>query len=190
MDDLAPWRSPLAKNLHVHRADPSARYLQLATVTPAGLPANRTIVFRSFVPDSNTLQFITDGRSQKVAQIHCQPYGEICWYFPKTREQFRILGRLELVDHHHPAQPPRHQMWQTISDNARRQFTWAEPRSLRHHSAPFPETEPSALVPPDNFCLLWLHPHHIDRLSLKGTPQNRWLYELQSGVWNTIEVYP
>lgn len=188
MDDLAPWRSPLARSLHLHRGDPSARYLQLATVTPLGLPANRTIVFRSFYQDTNTLQFITDIRSQKIVHLRHQPHGEICWYFPKTREQFRILGTLELLDYHHPEQKVRRQMWQTISDSARQQFTWAEPRSNRGLS--FPESTPDPVLPPDNFCLLWLHPYQIDRLNLKGNPQNRWLYALKGEAWHSIEVYP
>jgi len=66
---LAPWRSPLARALHRNRSKAYSRYPQLATVRPDGRPANRTIVFRDFSPDTNDLQFVTDLRSDKMAQI-------------------------------------------------------------------------------------------------------------------------
>lgn len=27
-----------------------------------------------------------------------QPWGEICWYFTETKEQFRLNGKMELLD--------------------------------------------------------------------------------------------
>ena len=87
---LALWRSPLARALHRNRSLAFARYLQLATVRATGRPANRTVVFRGFLADTNQLKFITDISSQKAEEINLYPWGEICWYFPQTREQFRI----------------------------------------------------------------------------------------------------
>ncbi|MEO1006929.1 MAG: pyridoxamine 5'-phosphate oxidase, partial [Cyanobacteria bacterium J06638_38] len=43
---LAPWRSLLSGAIHRNRSQPHSRYFQLATVTPEGYPANRTVVFR------------------------------------------------------------------------------------------------------------------------------------------------
>jgi hypothetical protein len=94
---LAPWRSHLAAALHRNRSLRFARYLQLATVRVDGRPANRTVVFRGFLEETNCLKFVTDIRSQKVEEINLYPWGEICWYFPKTREQFRIAGKLILA---------------------------------------------------------------------------------------------
>ncbi|NET50524.1 MAG: pyridoxamine 5'-phosphate oxidase, partial [Merismopedia sp. SIO2A8] len=99
----APWRSPLARALHRNRSLPNARYVQLATVRPDGTPANRTVVFRGFVAGRDELQMVSDRRSEKVHHIqhqerhHKSAMGEICWYFPKTREQFRLLGPLKLI---------------------------------------------------------------------------------------------
>jgi PPOX class probable FMN-dependent enzyme len=94
---LAPWRSPLARALHRNRSRPYSRYFQLATVTALGRPANRTVVFRSWLPDTDTFTAITDQRSAKVADMIAHPWGEICWYFTHTREQFRLGGPLGLV---------------------------------------------------------------------------------------------
>ena len=39
-----------------------SRYLQLATVRPDGRPANRTVVYRGFLAESDVLTFVTDAR--------------------------------------------------------------------------------------------------------------------------------
>ena len=75
---LAPWRSLLSRALHQNRSLPYARYFQLATVRANGHPANRTVVFRGFLDDTNQLKIITDSRSQKIEQIAQQSWGEAC----------------------------------------------------------------------------------------------------------------
>ncbi|PSN80900.1 pyridoxamine 5'-phosphate oxidase, partial [filamentous cyanobacterium CCP4] len=94
---LAPWRSSLARALHRNRSRPYSRYFQLATVTAAGHPANRTVVFRDFLPNTNTLTVVTDQRSAKVTDIAAHPWVEACWYFTHTREQFRLAGPIAVV---------------------------------------------------------------------------------------------
>lgn len=37
-------------------------------------------------------------RSQKVGEVAGNPWAEVAWYFPDSREQFRLLGRLSVVD--------------------------------------------------------------------------------------------
>jgi pyridoxamine 5'-phosphate oxidase len=138
----APWRSPLARALHLNRSLVYARYFQLATIDSYGYPANRTVVFRGFLGETNQIKIITDLRSQKASQIRDHPQGEICWYFPKSREQFRFRGSLILVtaDHifgqaAHPdeklvLQTARKKLWQYISAPARSQFLWDNPGEL------------------------------------------------------------
>jgi pyridoxamine 5'-phosphate oxidase len=187
---LAPWRSPLARALHRNRALANARYVQLATVRPDGRPANRTIVFRGFLDEA--IQFVVDRRSEKPAQIEQQPYGEICWYFPKTREQFRLLGTLTLVSE--DASDPellktRRQMWHDLSDGARSQFAWAHPGQPRAAPETFTAPPPDPLQPLPQFCLLLFHPIQVDYLELRGDPQNRYLYE-KKAEWEMRSINP
>jgi len=179
------WRSPLARALHYHR-EPHARYVQLATIDPEGMPRNRTIVFRGFLHGTDTLQFVTDKRSRKVTDIQTKPYGEVCWYFPKTREQFRLFGSLILIDY---TDPDRVAMWQELSSKAKAQFLWAEPGMPRLPETKFLATydNPS---PPDNFCLLLLRPTTVDHLNLRGHPQTRTIYQYQTSYWTAIAVNP
>lgn len=192
---LAPWRSHLAHALHRNRAKPYSKYVQLATINPEGLPTNRTVVFRGFLESTNQLQFIIDTRSEKFIHIQQKPYGEICWYFTKTREQFRIAGNLILVTSEHEDSEllkARQTMWQNISDSARLQFAWANPGEVRQSTPEaFNPKPPSETQPLDNFCLLLLEPQKVDHLELRGDPQNRYLYTLNlDDTWQVKEINP
>ncbi|MBR8838055.1 MAG: pyridoxamine 5'-phosphate oxidase family protein [Stigonema ocellatum SAG 48.90 = DSM 106950] len=194
MKSLTPWRSPLADALHRNRSQPYSRYFQLATVQPDGRPANRTVVFRGFLGDTNQIKIITDTRSQKCDQILHQPWGEACWYFTQTREQFRLAGVLTLIDANYPdpqLQKARQSTWQELSDNARLQFAWPHPGDTRANSDSFspPKSDPTSSPP--SFCLLLLDPVKVDHLELRGDPQNRWIHlRSESQVWSTMAVNP
>lgn len=210
---LALWRSPLSRALHRNRSLPNARYVQLATVRSDGSPANRTIVFRGFVGEQfcrdvaakntliNTLQFVTDRRSEKAIEIeHQSPgetLGEVCWYFPKTREQFRLRGSLTLItedtadESGTPLQTVRSHLWQALSDNARIQFAWPHPGHPRADADAFQPDIPSDTEPVPHFCVLLLQPHAVDHLELRGEPQNRWHYALNDHLeWDHTAVNP
>jgi pyridoxamine 5'-phosphate oxidase len=55
---------------------------------------NFRVVFRGFLEGRDRLQIVTDDRAEKVERIRENTWGEGCWYFPKTREQFRLSGQL------------------------------------------------------------------------------------------------
>ncbi|MEM9538941.1 MAG: Npun_F5749 family FMN-dependent PPOX-type flavoprotein [Cyanobacteria bacterium P01_E01_bin.42] len=193
----APWRSHLKAALHRNRRVPFSRYFQLATVTPAGYPANRTIVFRGFCQDSDRLKMITDSRSEKIEEIqHCH-WGEICWYFSETREQFRLFGKLLVVNENEQnalLKQERKATWQSLSEKARIQFTWPPPKAQRQQDSKvlFSPSDREILSEPlVNFNLLLLAPERVDHLKLRGNPQNRYLYILNSAsVWEEIKVNP
>ncbi len=192
---LAPWRSPLSRAIHRNRSQPHSRYFQLATVTPEGYPANRTVVFRGFLDEQlNRLQIITDSRSAKIQDIEYQTRAEICWYFTKTREQFRIKGSLQLVtatEADSYLQQARHQTWHNLSDAARSQFAWPDPAQPVVDKSAFEVNPPDENFPLDNFCLLLLTPQKIDHLQLRGDPQQRCWYTLQDDqTWSTQQVNP
>ena len=190
---LAPWRSPLSRALHRNRSVPQSRYFQLATTRQDGRPANRTVVFRGFLEGTNWLKVVTDTRSEKAPQINHSPWGEVCWYFPTTREQFRLLGSLILVLPDHPdpiLKTTRQKSWQELSDAARTQFLWASPGQPRDAASFTNLPVPDPQLPPDHFALLLIDPQQVDHLELRGNPQNRWLYEYQDEAWTMQEINP
>ncbi len=189
---IAPWRSFLANALKKNRSQPHSRYFQLATVRSDGTPANRTVVFRGFIEDTNQLKIITDTRSDKITEIQNQSRGEICWYFTNTREQFRIAGNITIIDANHQNTEllkARESTWQDLSDNARIQFAWAHPGEARANPEAFSPPQPDANKPLDNFCLLLFEPIKVDRLQLRGL-QNRTIYVRDEAGWNVKEVNP
>ena len=192
---LPPWRSLLSSAIHRNRSKPYSRYFQLATVTPEGYPSNRTLVFRGFVEDErSSLKMITDLRSGKIQDIEQQEIGEICWYFTKTREQFRIQGNLRLVtaqEKDSDLLKIRKETWQNISDAARSQFAWPDPGELAAEKSAFDVglLDPNLIL--DNFCLLLLIPQKVDHLQLRESPQKRCIYTLQvDRNWLTQPVNP
>lgn len=192
---LAPWRTSLSRALSRNQNQPFSRYFQLATVTPEGKPANRTVVFRGFLENSNQIKIVTDSRSEKITQIQQQPWGEICWYFTETREQFRLAGQISLVGANHPNKTllqERQQAWENLSDSARHQFTWSHPGQQRQDNDPaFDSPPPNANNPLPHFALLLLNPTKVDHLELRGNPQNRYLYNLdESGSWTIQAINP
>lgn len=191
---LAPWRSLLASAIHRNRSKPYSRYFQLATVSPAGLPSNRTVVFRGFLnDDQNQIKIITDRRSEKIQDIAHQAQAEICWYFTKTREQFRILGRLNLVmagETDPELEQARRVTWHNLSDSARSQFAWPHPAQPAASPSAFEIEPPNPDLPLDEFCLLLLTPHKVDLLQLKGNPQQRFLYTQTNSAWQVRSVNP
>jgi pyridoxamine 5'-phosphate oxidase len=198
MLELTAWRSALTAAIHRNRSLPNSRYAQLATIGSDGKPANRTIVFRGFVDDvmpdrSNDLKFVTDRRSEKVGQIAQNAWGELCWYFPKTREQFRVLGELSIVDFTAPnpaAQKLRRMTWHNLSDSARSSFAWPEPKHDRADASAFAPQELDPHQPIDDFCLMLLSPTAVDHLQLKGEPQNRCSHQRIQGQWEQRSVNP
>lgn len=194
MAELAPWRSPLSRALHRNRALVYSRYVQLATVQTNNRPANRTVVFRGFLENSNILRFVTDRRSQKVEQIGHHPWGALCWYFPKTREQFRISGPLMVVTataKDEALQRLRDTTWLALSAGARSQFAWPHPGQPQDNSEAAPQESVDLTTPLEPFCLLLLTPHGVDHLKLREQPHHLCRYTLQSDdVWEQQALTP
>jgi PPOX class probable FMN-dependent enzyme len=152
------------------------------------------VVFRGFAPECDRLQIVTDDRSAKIEQIEANPQAEACWYFPKSRDQFRLRGHLIAVRPDTPdadLQNLRSQVWQNLSDNVRTGFAWPHPGGDRAPAEAFEVNAPNAETPLDSFTLLLLEPVAVDFLKLRGEPQNRWIYQRgDDGTWTEREVNP
>jgi pyridoxamine 5'-phosphate oxidase len=189
-----PWRASLVLALYRNRHVAQARFLQLATVRADGRPANRTVVAAGLLGDTDCLTISTDTRSAKVGQLDVAPWAEACWYFPMTREQFRLGGRAIVVREgvgDEAAQQARRDAWRELSDPTRQSFTWPTPGELRDPGAPFVEELPDPEAPLPSFGLIVLDPVEVDHLELDGNPQNRWAYRRdERGQWTVREINP
>ena len=183
------WRQLLERALERHAELPQARYTQLATIRPDGRPANRTLNFRDWLPDDR-LVFTTDARSAKAGHLAATPWGELCWYFVDTREQFRILGRLSVVADNADAElaAVRTRVWLALSDASRQTFTWPPPGQPREADAAF--RAPAPHEPTPSFALLIVTPEQVDYLDLRPRPFLRVIYRRAALDWTGETLNP
>ncbi|GLJ55864.1 hypothetical protein SUGI_1199540 [Cryptomeria japonica] len=197
MGSTAPWRQLLSKSLDSNSSLRHATYFQLATVRPDGRPANRTVVFRGFMEGTNKLQVTTDSRTHKVEEIRHCPYGEVCWYFTDSWEQFRIQGKLDIIDET-DTEPMRLLMreraWFASSPRSRLQFLGPQPAlPVLHTEAETKHSLDPSAGPVGTFCLLTLDPEQVDYLDLKNNQRIVFkLFTQSNGIheWMQEEVNP
>ncbi|PAN51951.1 hypothetical protein PAHAL_9G632300 [Panicum hallii] len=168
----SPWRALLQRALDANAHLRHSTYFQLATVGAGGRPANRTVVFRGFQEHSDKIQINTDARSNKIGEIRNCPFGEICWYFADSWEQFRISGSIDAIDGS-SADPAklqnREKAWFASSVRSRLQYLGPQPGVpiIDDEQVKDVHLDPSA-VPVEAFCLLVLDPEMVDYLNLKS----------------------
>ncbi len=204
------WYKRLRESLKSNAKSRDSRYFQVATVDERGRPTNRTVVYRGFLPtpdgrvDENVLTFVTDRRSEKVRHLDRAPFAEVAWYFPVTREQYRISGRVQVVTEQTKdamLEKARQMAWSNMSDPGRQQFLWPTPGEVRggddeaqYNTTQMP-TKDDPVAPA--FCLCCLE---VDRVSLLSLRSNeRWDFsrgeridgmECDEEVWQTKRVNP
>ena len=187
------WRIEIDRALDVNRDLPQSRYVQLATLRADGRPANRTLVFRRFGAGTDHLCFATDLRSGKVEAMGRHPWAEACWYFPQTREQFRLLGLVTLVtDAATDAGliAERKIVWAEIPEASRQSFTGPPPGATRADDAAFAFPSPDPRTPLATFALLLLEVVEVDHLELSASPHRRRRYRRGDGDWLVEAINP
>ena len=158
--------------------------------------------FPVFAGETPNITVVTDLRSNKVEEIRSNPGGEFAWYFPESREQFRIAGDLTVVSKESAEmQSERSAAWKRMSPAGRAQFAWPTPG--------FPQLEEGQVRPGtnkqtfdvaeevtadgspahDNFCLVVMDVKEVDHLSLRSN--RRYVHvKDEGGEWATTEVNP
>ncbi|GAB4211356.1 MAG: hypothetical protein OHK0012_03690 [Synechococcales cyanobacterium] len=185
-------RSWIVAALHRQGRDPASRYVQMATVDPQGFPRNRTVVFRGWLGNTDSLLLATDRRSQKVEDLRHHPWVELCWYFAKPREQFRLLGTAVLHDHD-SRDPLRQQTWQQISPSGRLLWFWPTPGASQAEPQSYATTLSESEPVPNTFVLVVVHPQEVDHLQLRGNelyPQLRTRWQWQGSQWVSTAINP
>ena len=151
----------------------------------------------------DSITIVTDLRSNKVDELRRAPFGEFAWYFPESREQFRVAGELEVIAKDSASmQSERQAAWDRMSPAGRAQFAWPTPG--------FPQLEEGAVRPGtnkqtfdvpedvvadgsdanDNFCLVVMRVEEVDHLSLRSNRRFTHVKVKETGEWVTTEVNP
>ena len=203
------WYASLKTSLQKNAKSRDSRYFQVATVDGSGRPANRTVVYRGFLPtadgrvDSRVVTFVTDARSEKVGHLRDVPYAEVAWYFPVTREQYRISGKVRVVTADFARasddidritlSKARDMAWKNMSDPGRQQFLWPHPGRVRsgddegQYTAERLPGKDDPVAPA--FCLCCLEADRVSILSLKSNERTDFRY-MEDGEWQATRVNP
>ncbi|CAO2835450.1 unnamed protein product [Amaranthus hypochondriacus] len=155
-----PWKQLLLQAVEANSHLRHSSFFQLATIGANGKPANRTVVFRGFQDETDKIQINTDCRTRKI-----------CWYFTDSWEQFRINGRIDIIDGSNSDSmklQQREKSWFASSLKSRLQYLGPDPGvpSITEELPNDVSLDPSA-GPVDAFCLLLLDPDQVDYLNLK-----------------------
>jgi len=208
------WRAAVKSALKRNGRNPTSKFVQVATIRASdGAPAVRTVVFRGFWDDfvddadadrgrAHALVFCTDARSEKINDVARDARAEMAWYFPETREQFRVTGTLTCatstsVDERSVEHAARVNLWRRMRRGARGQFLWPTPGGARvsvesGESDPHDVDESDSRLDDDvageHFALVAMRATRVDHLHLKRN--ERVVYEETDGEWTATRVNP
>ena len=176
---LPYWRTAFHKN--------KDRFVQLATVSPDGLPEVRTVVLRGLADETGLPYFFSDARSAKYRALRAgSPMSLHTWWKP-TSEQFRLRGAVQRVQSgDHPWGQRRQELWWSQGEANRRLFLRQPPGTPVEET---PTDVEDQTKPPEHFALMILHPEYVDYLKL-GDPQERFIWWLENGEWQGGQVVP
>ncbi|KAG8653440.1 pyridoxine/pyridoxamine 5'-phosphate oxidase 2 [Manihot esculenta] len=197
MGTTTPWKQLLLRALESNSHLKHSSFFQFATVGSDGRPSNRTVVFRGFAENSDKIQINTDSRTRKIEELKQCPFAEICWYFTDSWEQFRINGKVDIIDGLNP-DPAKHEIreksWYASSLKSRMQYLGPNPGLPCLNEQPSHDffLDPSS-GPVATFCLLLLDPEQVDYLNLKSN--QRIMFTLMRNVngehyWNSERTNP
>lgn len=171
-----PWREPFERALQ--RNAPQTE-VQVATVSPEGLPSVRTVDFRGFSVEGQLL-FFTDSRTQKADHLRTNPRLMLHAWFPATQEQFRLAGRATLHGAHadEPWAAVRARAWEDLDDGEQPAYLGPPPG--------YPAIEVGQLLlpreAPPEFLLVSLEVLEGDWLA-HGPPRRRLGWRLLGPSW-------
>lgn len=198
---VAEWRNKLDSSLDKNKDLPYSKYFQLATVTSDGLPSNRTVVLRNFLEETK-LTFVTDLRTKKVEDVvENNSKGAICWYFPESREQYRLTGQLIVVtpDFADPdLLEARKEAWGALSPGMKAWHSQPPPGhpagegqgTAAEAAAPSHPTEAiKSPVPHPNFALVVLDPQTVDYVDLFSNSRRLYTRDPEGG-WASQALNP
>ncbi|KAL8114037.1 pyridoxine/pyridoxamine 5'-phosphate oxidase 2 isoform X4 [Apium graveolens] len=197
MGTVAPWKQLVLNAMQSNSHLKHSSYFQLATIGINGRPANRTVVFRGFQEDSDKIQINTDSRTHKIEDLKKCPFGEICWYFTDSWEQFRINGAVDVIDGSNPDPvklQQREKAWFASSPRSRLQYVGPYPGlpSISEQSSGEFSLDDST-GPVDAFCLLVLNPEQVDYLNLKENKRVNFTTRQSDDsekLWNLERINP
>jgi len=178
---LPLWRTALQNN--------RGRFVQVATVSPDGLPEVRTVVLRGLT-EAGEPYFHTDARSAKCRALAAGSKLELHAWWDGTREQFRLRCPAQLIGEGEGKWDGlRQKLWKDQGAEGRRLFLRGVPGAPLATPTEFVDSVEDRATPPEHFVLVLLSPTHVDYLKL-DEPHERRIWRLEAGTWRGGAVIP
>ena len=176
---MPPWLSVISNAQEKESEFYSSRLIQLATIGLDNTPKVRTVVFRGWT-NLYEMMILTDKRSQKYYELMTNNNVEVCWFFLKSKCQFRLRG-ISNFDHSNDTI----QHWDKLDDQTKSMWNWPIPgnRFENNPSEAKSLNKNSDIL--NNFILIKVSIRHVDQLILEKpfhirkqwSITNQWLEE-------------
>mgnify|MGYP001824262701 CR=1 FL=1 len=163
------------------------RWVNLATIGLDGLPHVRTVILRGVLPRQRILQFHTDRRSAKFAELSADYRLSLHFHDRKVVEQIRSLGFGAVA----PDEEAR-QVWTNLHQGIRETYLQAEAPSL-FLVIPRLSDQTAKLAPNEgfaNFAVINVSAVEIDWLLLGGGVHKRVKFKLAGPQVDASWVHP
>ena len=118
---MPPWLSLLSSAQRKESKFDSSNWIQLATIGTDNTPRVRTVVFRGWSKSQEMLIY-SDKRSQKFYELELNNNVEICWFFFKSKCQFRFRGKSKI-----DLSRENVRYWDQLSDKSKAMWSWPCP---------------------------------------------------------------
>lgn len=154
--------------------DPQSGFRQvtLCTVDAGGQPQARMVVLRQASADLRMLEFHTDIRSPKWAELAAGPRATVLGYCPATRLQLRLRGT---ITRHAPESPLARTAWESLPPWTRSTYAGGPPGDELAF-APAPPATESDMGGHANFGVLHFTARDLDWFQLQRQDNRRALF--------------
>jgi pyridoxamine 5'-phosphate oxidase len=163
------------------------RVCTLATVSPEGDPAARTVICRR-IDQTGMFYFTSDARSEKNRHLRSKPGVEIVFWLPTRRVQFRIKAFARAATGIEHAEL-RREFWRELSFASRALFFWPPPGEMLVEDASAFPAEVDWMEPPGTFEVIRAKPLIVERLDLNTQPHDRRRWHVQR-EWQEERLNP
>ena len=155
------------------------RWFTVATSAADRTPRARTVVLRDVVPAENRLDFHTDRRSTKYAELVDDPRVALHFLDRRAAMQVRMLGRATFLSEPHAAK-----IWHGLPEAARAHYEQAAAPGLDLADLDaVPDRPLGASIGEQNFTVVQVFVTDIDWLHLRSSGHCRASFQLKGSGW-------
>lgn len=170
----------------------------MGTTDDRGMSRVRMMMLRGLDEKRQAIMTCADARGAKLKQIHRQPRGELCVWFPANRIQIRFLVEWKIFvwqegrRDRNAANRLIDKWWQAMSSESRELYgkPWPGKPRDRRGAKPFSKSLWDIKKPPPTYALLCGVIKSIDALALSTPKHVRHWHQRRGNTWRSQRINP